>query len=160
MLRHVAIATICIETALLLGGGVVIGQLWMRSDEAEASNRDLKTSVAQFEEQITEAQTAAKGEVKKRQELEQQLADIDRDRLLTSQDFTSLQKKFAQLEAQNVELEKAADKAVELSKKVAELQHELDTINVEADAGDQRRQVRIDNRRQRTPVACVHRVQR
>ena len=35
MARHLMIATICLETGLLLGSGVVIGQLWVRSADAE-----------------------------------------------------------------------------------------------------------------------------
>ncbi len=124
-MKQLTIAAMFLGTGALLGCGVSIAQLWKRSQLAETQASDLESELNETKETSQALQVQVRDVRRSRGKLE-----LDHDRVIQErdqawQDAEELRTKVARLQAQNEELEKAAQRAVQLSEQVAELQHRL-----------------------------------
>jgi chromosome segregation ATPase len=125
MVRHLTIGATCLGVAMLLGAGVVIGQLWTWSSSAEQRIGSAGDELNSANEQLREARHQVKSAGTRYTSLESTFTESEREREELAKTASGLRRDLLKLEAQNAELQKAADRAVTLSDEVVDLHQQL-----------------------------------
>jgi chromosome segregation ATPase len=123
--KQLIIAAMFLGTGTLLGCGVAIAELWTRSQKVENRANDLQAELesAQGSERNLKVELREANRQRASQESDRTRTEQDRDDSLRNGE--ELQTELIQLRAQNDELKKVADRAVELSHQVMELEAKL-----------------------------------
>jgi hypothetical protein len=150
MAKHLIIAALCLETSLLAGGGVIIGQLWTRSGDTEERGSRFREQLAAAEAKLKDADRAARQVAADSNQVSEKLTAAETRSDELERELASRGRVFLQLEAQNESLQRTAKEAVVLSDEVAELKRKLLEAQLSTSTDDQLVRVQRPNETKET----------